>query len=112
MKYIIPVGMNMGHSNFIHWLEKIHPQGFNVCWDALELMCWDTWTSPVDKCFESKPSIDDIWNQYYNVDQESIRNTLGFESFIDPDKHELYLIVPDILLNNFIWEKYPSPVKD
>lgn len=106
MNYLVPVGSNLGHSQFFTWLDKNHPEGSQVCWNSLELMCWEAWTHPDIREIENPPTEDEILDKFNLIDRDLIQKYLGYDSFIDLDLNDVFLIVPEEDLRDFEWRAY------
>ena len=100
MKYLVPVGRNLGHSLFSLWLDNIHPNGSEICWAALFPEAHDKLGQERDATQLER--IRDFWFE----NRQIIKETLGFDSQIDPETTEIYLIIDENDLVGFHWCKY------
>lgn len=97
----IPVGRNMGHSNFFLWLEQHDPQLGEVCWHTLENVNYQIWFTE-EQQQGPPPTPAEMAVQFHFEDRRLIRQLSGFDSTMVGK--ELYLIVPVDQLDDFVWE--------
>jgi hypothetical protein len=106
MNYIVPIGKNLGYSQFFTWLDKNHPEGSQICWNSLELLSWNAWMSPEEREGKNPPTQDEIWDRFHNIDYDLIKQHLGYESFIELDLNDVFLIVPVRDMLDFRWHSF------
>jgi hypothetical protein len=97
----IPVGRNMGHSNFCLWLDQHDPHLAEICWRTLENVNFQIWFAE-EQQQGPVPTAAEMAVQFHFEDRRLIRQLSGFDSTMVGK--ELYLIVPIDQLGDFAWE--------